>query len=377
MASENNLVTCHPQVKKWWDYDKNAPAFPEEYTLFSPKRAYFKCPDCGTETYRRICDAFFQADTHDKPILFNCPYCAGKRPIKGSTSLAALYPEIAAECISDVDTDNILPTALSRLQWKCKDCGGEWFSLVTYRVNGLGCPYCEGRPINQRANPGVDSLDVVNPALAAEWSPENDLSPHKVLATSSYIVAWRCPTCHGDYKARIRDRKVGDDSCPYCEGRRVKPGFNSLDVVNPELAAEWSPVNEMSPREALATSSRTVVWRCPTCHGDYNARIKDREVSDDSCPYCKEIKPLPGYNTFATKHPQLIKQEWAFNENMLIGADPDKILDTNVQKAWWKCPSCQHLYLMSAKDRLMKEKRRHNPCTFCGGRRLPSPRVVL
>lgn len=236
MASENNLVTCHPQVKKWWDYDKNAPAIPEEYTLFSPKRAYFKCPDCGTETYRRISDAFLKADTTGKPTLFVCPYCSER---------------------------------------------------------------------------GVD------------------------------------------------------------------PEVNSLKAMNPELAAEWSPTNEWPPNKVRAISSRIAIWRCPTCHGEYNARIKDREVGDDSCPYCKGIKPLPGYNTFATKHPQLIKQEWAFNENTLIGADPDKILDTNVQKAWWKCPSCQHLYLMSAKDRLMKEKRRHNPCTFCGGRRLPSPRVIL
>ena len=165
--------------------------------------------------------------------MFKCPFCAGTKPIPHVNSLAALYPDLAAECISASDTDGIFPNSTSRVEWKCSVCGGRWFGLVVNRVNGQNCPYCN------------DKL------------------------------------------------------------------------------------------------------------------------------------PLPGYNTVKVKHPDLINEEWAGNENVFIGVDPDKALDNSIEKAWWKCPNCNHLYLMSIKDRLMKLRRKHNSCTFCGVRRILSPRIIL
>lgn len=232
MESPNNLVARYPQIRDWWDYRKNGSDLPEEYTLFSPKRAHFKCPTCGIESYKRITDAF-ALNPENIPTLFKCPFCSGTKPIPHVNSLAALYPDLAAECISVVDTENVFPTSVSRVEWKCPDCGGQWFGLIADRVNGQKCPYCSG------------------------------------------------------------------------------------------------------------------------------------------------IRALPGYNTVKAKHPDLIKNEWATFENIFIGVDSDKILDNSQEKAWWKCPSCKRLYLMSVRDRLMKEKRRHTACTFCNGRRIPSPRIVL
>lgn len=232
MESDNNLVTCYPQVKTWWDYEENKPHLPEEYTLFSAKQAHFQCPSCGTKTHRRIVDAFV-LDEHGVPVLFKCPYCSGAKATPGVNSLAALYPKLAAECLSADDPERILASSSSRMKWKCPDCGGQWFDLVSNRVNGAGCPYCSER------------------------------------------------------------------------------------------------------------------------------------------------KPSPGYNTLQAKHPDLIAKEWAVNENTLIGLDPDRILDSSTEPAWWNCPQCHHPYIMSPKNRLLKLKRGHNPCTFCNGRRIPSPRFIL
>ncbi|MBE5967268.1 MAG: hypothetical protein E7255_09940 [Lachnospiraceae bacterium] len=32
------------------------------------------------------------------------------------------------------------------------------------------------------------------------------------------MALWNCPTC---YSARIYDREVGDDSCPYCSNKKA------------------------------------------------------------------------------------------------------------------------------------------------------------
>ena len=57
------------------------------------------------------------------------------------------------------------------------------------------------------------------------------------------ILLWHsglCPTCHGDYPARINKVINGKVECPYCNNKKVLPGFNSLAIKYPDIANMWS-----------------------------------------------------------------------------------------------------------------------------------------
>jgi hypothetical protein len=95
--------------------------------------------------------------------------------------------------------------------------------------------------------------------------------------TSSYRALWLCPTCTGEYSARIYERELGDDSCPYCANIRPLAGFNTLEVCKAELVSEWSSNNERLITDFLVTSTYKAIWICPICKGEYSARIYDRE----------------------------------------------------------------------------------------------------
>jgi rubrerythrin len=112
---------------------------------------------------------------------------------------------------------------------------------------------------------------------------------------------WECPTCHGEYHASIFDREVGDDSCPYCNNKRTLPGFNSLTDTHKLLAAEWSSNNSYDTSNFMKSHTYWALWECPTCHGEYNARICDREVGDDSCPYCSNRKAFGWIYRYLTR----------------------------------------------------------------------------
>lgn len=58
-------------------------------------------------------------------------------------------------------------------------------------------------------------------------------------------------------------------------------------------------------------------WKFPTCSGEYPARICDREVGDDNCPYCSNRKALSGVNTFYVNHKELMK-EWDLSITILF-----------------------------------------------------------
>ena len=215
---------------------------------------------------------------------------------------------------------------------------------------------------------GYNDLLAKNPELAEEWSESNERGPDEVRYNSRSTALWKCLTCHGEYSYIVGDRKTGDDACPYCNDRKVLTGYNDLLTKNPELAKEWSENNESGPDAVRYNSRSTALWKCPTCHGEYSYIIGVRKTEDDACPYCSDRKILPGYNSFKVKHPDLM-EEWCWVENIFIEVDPDQILDTDNQEVWWLCKLCGRKYPMSVKKRLIKQKRGHNPCPQCNGRR--------
>ena len=355
IESDNNLVKQYPQIKEWWDYEENGKALPEEFTIYSGKRMHFICPTCGAKSYRRITDAFAIEANSGEPILFNCPYCRNKKALSGKNSLLDTDPELAKEWSNsnNLKASEVLPTSSSRAKWVCPTCHGEYSAIIRDRkVDDNACPYCR----NDKLLPGYNSLQDKKPELAKEWSTRNTLKADTVLFTSSSRVKWVCPTCHKEYSAIIRDRKLGDDSCPYCRQRRLLREHTSLWAVNPALAKEWSTKNPKKADEVLSSSCNSVLWICPTCHGEYSAIIRDRKVGDDACPYGRNIKVLVGYNSLQDIKPELAC-EWSPHNDKKA----NEVLPTSSSRVKWVCPTCRGEYYAAIRDRKVGD----DACPYC------------
>ena len=253
------------------------------------------------------------------------------------------------------------------MTWICPTCK-ESFKTATVRIimalkkGRTGCPYCA----RNKVRPG-ESFAEVYPQYLSMWSPDNYTKPDKISYNVVSKFNWICPDCGGKYGSTIQDVVSGESNCPYCNGRQVLPGFNSLKVKYPEIAAMWSDENDISTDDVLSSSPRYVQWICPTCHGAYSASIKDMVSGEADCPYCNGRKVLPGFNSFKIKHPDLM-DEWLYLNNSLL-ADPDQISENYNKKVWWECSQGHH-YPMSPAKRIMFQKRHREPCPFCKGRRL-------
>ena len=66
----------------------------------------------------------------------------------------------------------------------------------------------------------ANSLQALNPKLAAEWHPTKNglLSPEHVSISSNKRVWWKCAKGH-EWQAVINGRR-GDVGCPYCARRK-------------------------------------------------------------------------------------------------------------------------------------------------------------
>ena len=134
----NDLATLNPILIKEWDFEKNGKLNPEEFTLGSEKRVWWKC-DKGHE---------WQAQIRSRNNGSGCPICNGKIVLKGYNDLTTINPTLAKEWNyeknGDLKPEDFMPNSNKKVWWKCKK-GHEWQAKINNRNHGTGCPYCSGR----------------------------------------------------------------------------------------------------------------------------------------------------------------------------------------------------------------------------------------
>ena len=198
--------------------------------------------------------------------------------------------------------------------------------------------------------------------LIKEWNFEKNnkigYSPFSLLARSNKKVWWKDKYGH-EWQAKPCDRVNDHTGCPYCANRKVLVGYNDLKTTHPEVANEWHPTKNgnLKPTEVVAGSSKKVWWK-GKCGHEWSAVISSRATNGRGCPYCNGNKILVGFNDFATKYPEQLR-EWDYDKNII---SPNKIFPKSKQKYWWKCEK-GHSYLMS----IDKKTSRKFGCPICSG----------
>ena len=150
----NDLVTLKPLLAQEWS-EKNK-LKPTEVSVASHKKIIWKCKH-GHE---------WEASVKSRTINgTGCPYCSHNKVLAGFNDLASQYPDIAAEW-SDSNLP-LLPTmvtafANSKAWWKCRDCGNEWYTLISTRAGGSRCPYCILKTTKERRFHNMNIIETQN-----------------------------------------------------------------------------------------------------------------------------------------------------------------------------------------------------------------------
>lgn len=200
-------------------------------------------------------------------------------------SLKLLYPDIASEWDS-IKNGNILPDDFTggsdkKVWWICP-LGHSYFAPISARVRGRGCSICSGKQILK----GFNDFESRYPDLAQEWDyQKNDITPDMVSYGSDQKFWWLCTKGHS-YQCSINNRRAGQ-SCYYCSGKQVLPGFNDISTTHPEIARQWCvDSNELQPSEVSAGSHKEVWWECHVCGHRWVSRVYSRCNNKSGCPKC-------------------------------------------------------------------------------------------
>lgn len=257
--------------------------------------------------------------------------------------------------------------------WNCSKCNGEYrCSIPIRREVTNSCPYCNKEQILK----GYNTLADQYPVLAKYWSSKNELEPGNItldpLENKRYL--WKCVSCHMDFKSMFREvlKAYGEieiaglsDICPYCTRELPNPQTESLNIVKPFLIEEWHKnISNSKPIEEFFPESEIKLWwKCRNCHGQFLARICDREENDDCCPYCSGRTVLAGFNDLETVHPELLN-EWSSKNIKKMS----EVLANSTMLALWECHSCHGIFQKQINKRINEG----HVCPYCSNKKVLS-----
>lgn len=184
----------------------------------------------------------------------------------------------------------------------CEICGSDYKASPNSLVWGFrnrtiknrigGCLYCKGQSLYTAIF--EDSLAYKYPELLKEWDYDKNneigLKPETTHPNSKTIAFWICPKKH-PYKLSIQSSiHTQKSSCPYCNNKKVLPGFNDLVTKFPKTIKIWDfNKNIINPHEIAPHSSKEAWFICSKCGKSYNRLIKYQSQRNES--WCSRCSP--------------------------------------------------------------------------------------
>ena len=278
---EYSLKGEYPDVAEQWDYQKNSPLKPENFSSGSNKRVWWKCPNGDDHEWR--------TSIHQRTgeVQTGCPFCSNRRVSK-TNNLLLNNPDLASEWHptknGDLTADKVSVTSGKTVWWKCpKGDDHEWKASVGDRSKG-GCPFCSGKRASKNYN-----LAVINPAAVAYWhtTKNENHQPEQFPPNSMKKVWWKCPVAEDHEWQRTVAVVNRTPSCPFCSGRYAS-STNNLLLTHPELAKEWHPTKNrpLTPSDVSKGSVKKVWWVCSKNDDHEWKTTVNNRTSGSSCPVC-------------------------------------------------------------------------------------------
>ena len=338
------IINTHKPIEeqrliKEWNYERNFPSTPNDYTVGSNKRVWWKCSKCGYEWSSKISNRAVSNR--------GCPCCSNKVVVAGINDLATTNAELAKEW--DYEKNELTPNDVTigsgkKIWWKCPK-GHSYQASVMHRGHGTNCPVCfTGRQTSfaekaffyyiKKVRPdaisrcktvldGKMELDIYIPSLnfgieydGAYW---HDKKESKAREKKKFLLCQQ----KNIKLLRIKEKEpnVLDDYIATFTWFADPSGNNkTLDELIQRLIDEIDPITgPWFTRNPLNVYSSV---RVDTKKDRFE--IMQMFISEET-------------NNLAKSNPELV-DEWNYERNS--GLTPEMFSPKSGKKVWWKCSKC-------------------------------------
>lgn len=409
VKGKNDLQTVSPALAKDWNYKMNSGLTPADVLPNSGKKVWWICSK-GHE---------WQTAISDRTNGNGCPYCSGKRVLKGYNDLQTVNPELGKEWDynknGNLKPEDVTANNGKKVWWICNK-GHEWQAKIYHRNNGSGCPICHSERntslpefallyylrkyglevVHSYKKHGYE-LDVYIPAqhTAIEfdgyfWHQKktqkdleknrqckkdgiklyrireglpslNDSSIDFIIQKDHKDISCAFETILNEITGMSVDIDLNRDAIAIENLREYTEKVNSIIFTNPEIAREWNQERNgnLRPEHVVSNSGKKVWWKCSNGH-EWRAKIQSRSKGA-GCPYCAGRIAITGLNDLQTVNPDLAK-EWNREKNSEL--TPMDVLPNSEKKVWWKCQNGHEWQAM------IGNRNKGQSCPYCSSKKV-------
>jgi hypothetical protein len=239
--------------------------FPELETLWDPKKnapvKFYEVVARGTANYAWICQCgltFRRSPMQMGWGKTRCDSCESSRRSEWSNEVermksttVAEVPELLAAWADEADASEVFVGDPFPLR-KFRCAAGHEPRIAPWTYLHRGCPHCRSAGSTKRYLP-EDS-----PEMVSQWHPtRNKVQPDKVPLKSTRMIWWVADCCGFEWEQTPGGRNGSGIRCPRC-----LTVLGSLAWHEPDLAAEWSPLNEKTAWQVKPYSGGEWEWVC-------------------------------------------------------------------------------------------------------------------
>lgn len=247
----------------------------------------------------------------------------------------------------------------------------EQYGVTTTTIHKIG----RGRYFQKKKYPSQKGKKLSDfPDAFEKWDHDSnpptikwftkEITPGELKASSKKMFNWKCSEGH-IWKTSVGGITRGD-GCPYCSGR-LPTEQNSLEILRPEIAAEFHPTKngEFTVDLLTVSSGKKVWWQCRNdSRHAWQAPPSRRSAKNSGCPYCSRHK-VDSTNCLETTHPEIARL-WHPTENGDVS--PRDILAGSNTRFWWKCDKGPDHEWETTPNNLLRDSG-SSGCPCCAGKK--------
>lgn len=347
IIGENDIVTTHPELLKYWDYTKNN-INPNEIKAKSNIKCSWKCPICGYEWQAKVYSV-----TQNKNY---CPHCF----IEHKTSypekmifyyIKKIFPDtinnVKSNILTWLDTfelDIYIPSQKIAIEydgeiWHSNKKRDELKSLLCkengiklIRIREKNCPKLNVSDIIYSVeSENLNDLDNILHILIKDNFKKNMLISHK------------------------------KDNIEILNLFELSLKSKSITTTHPSLVKEWNyeKNKNLIPANFTHGSKKVVWWKCQHCGYEWQSSI-DNRTKGRNCPVCANKIILTGINDIIGLFPELFNGkyeiQWNYEKNKKENIFPEGKKQSSLDKVWWiKNDKTKKIAIRSITSKIKKE----------------------
>ena len=365
IKGETDLETLNPDLCKEWDYEKNGNLKPSDVFPGSKKKVWWIC--------EKNHSWFAQIKSRNNGV--GCPYCSGKKVLKGFNDLETRYPEIAKEwdyeCNGDLKPSDVTFGSGRKVGWVCPN-KHHYKSVICNRTKNRGCPIC-ARSL-RTSFPEQSIFYYVKKYFPDSISGYRDIFPYTMeldvfIPSLNIGIEYDGKTYHSNSNIKMRDQK----KYKICKENGIllfriiefqdRPNLLTncdYKIEIPDARSEYLnyAINNLIYHLISINNSRLNLPNTRTIIGkDENPIDVDRDR--------KKIESLLGKRkvNLLTEYPEIAK-EWDYKKNYPL--IPENFSPHSNRKVGWICQKCKNPWDASIGDRTRKDS---TGCPVCNKHR--------